>query len=116
MLFQEGEFRSHSGLILPDKIDCDALTEKDWQSVAAWFARRIAFQKAVGVPRGGLRLASALAPYATSGPVLIVDDVLTTGGSMEKARLESPGAIGAVLFARTREVPDWILARFVEAP
>lgn len=115
-LFKHGTFTSHSGLTLPDKIDCDALTEEDWDAVARWFAARLTFSKVIGIPAGGLPLAKALEAYkADSGPVLIVDDVLTTGRSMEEARREHPGAIGAVLFSRTMDVREWITARFIEA-
>lgn len=114
-LFKHGSFMSHSGLLLPDKINCDALTDEDWQANAAWLAARLRFDKVIGIPTGGLAFARALRPYATEGPVLIVDDVLTTGRSMEKARQEHPNAIGCVLFSRTKYVPTWITARFIES-
>ena len=116
-LFKQGEFISHSGLMLADKIDCDALSNDDWNALADWFYVHIpsSFSKVVGVPTGGLKLAKALEPYAKEGAgVLICDDVLTTGKSMEEMRQKYPGAIGVVVFARTRNVPDWITARFVE--
>lgn len=113
-LFKHGAFTSHSGLRLPDKIDCDALTEADWATNAAWVATRMKFGKVIGIPSGGLPFAKALERYATEGPTLIVDDVLTTGRSMEEARREHPDALGVVLFSRTAEVPRWITARFIE--
>jgi hypothetical protein len=67
-----------------------------------------------------LRLAKALEPFASlKGPRLIVDDVLTTGGSMERARDKHrgqgpagrPGIIGAVVFARG-QCPHWIRCLF----
>lgn len=116
-LFQYGAFKSHSGLHLPDKIDCDALTSADWDTAAAWVARKISFQDVVGIPRGGLMFASALQQYKRADGhwhMLIVDDVLTTGRSMFEYRQKYPGAKGAVLFSRTPNVPEWIFARFVE--
>lgn len=113
-LFENGFFVSHSGILLPDKINCDALTTADWDANAAWVASRMKFGRVVGVPSGGLAFARALEGYATSGPPLIVDDVLTTGRSMEEARIRYPEAIGVVLFSRTSNVPIWITARFVE--
>lgn len=114
-LFVHKQFTSHSGLLLPDKIDCDALTKDDWNSVAAWFAKRLKFGKVVGIPRGGLALAEALEPYKSFGPVLICDDVLTTGKSMKTMEMKYPGAIGAVLFSRAKYFPHWITARFIES-
>lgn len=68
------------------------------------------YGKVIGVPRGGLRLAAALLPYERLGyPLLIVDDVLTTGISMQEMRDRFPleEAIGVVIFARG-QCPDWI--------
>ena len=89
-LFTLGEFTSHSGLTLPFKIDCDALTDADLACLADVIANRHAFSRAVGVPRGGLRLAVALQPYINPRltSIMIVDDVLTTGKSMEDTRNE----------------------------
>lgn len=117
-LFIDSEFTSHSGLLLPFKIDCDALTDGDLDTLAAAIARRVrAFRSALGVPRGGVRLADALRPYAAgvrTYPFLIVDDVLTTGKSMEEAR-DRAGAnsIGAVIFARGPCL-EWITPLFIE--
>lgn len=115
-LFKYGAFTSHSGLHLPDKIDCDALTKADWDTLAAWVARRVGFGKVVGIETGGNKFAEALQQHCSPfGPVLIVDDVLTTGKSMEEARAQYPDAVGAVVFSRTKNIPEWIIARFVES-
>ncbi len=113
-LFVRANFVSHSGLPMNWKIECDALTDADIDTLAFVIAGEIAFSDVVGVPSGGMRLAVALQQYATEGPVLIVDDVLTTGRSMEETRERFPGAVGAVLFARGH-VPDWITAVWVLA-
>jgi hypothetical protein len=71
------------------------------------------------VPPGGLRLAETLRPFAFDGPHLIVDDVLTTGRSMErhldelkKARADpGPRYVGAVIFA-SGQCPFWVDALF----
>lgn len=114
-LFKYGAFTSHSGLHLPDKIDCDALTKADWDTLAAWVARRIDFKAAIGIPNGGLAFAQALQQHCKpKGCTLIVDDVLTTGASMEKARCSVEGlSCGVVVFARGK-LPDWVIARFIE--
>lgn len=111
-LFVDGEFTAHSGDTLPFKIDCDALTDTDLATLAADVSRRFPrFRSVKGVPRGGVRFAGALRRYATGSqldPALIVDDVLTTGASMEQAR-EGVGrdVFGIVIFARG-PCPDWI--------
>lgn len=53
-------------------------------------------------------MAVALKPYATGEGLLIVDDVLTTGRSMEKQRSKRE-AKGIVLFARG-PCPLWVEA------
>jgi hypothetical protein len=125
-LFQLGEFRSHMGILLPFKIDCDALTDGDIDCIAAYIASKTFFGMVDGVPYGGCRLAAALEKYAVwEAPfnILIVDDVLTTGASMEDQRADylhiadhdstvhPEDIIGWVIFARA-EPPDWVNAMF----
>lgn len=118
-LFQFGEFRLHSyGLSSDFKIDCDALTDEDIRNVALQLARRLPiFGVVEGIPRGGLRLAKAMVPYADrfSTLALIVDDVFTTGESMEEKRDFRTQVIGAVIFARS-ETPAWITPLFRMTP
>lgn len=111
-LFQLGNFKSHSGESLPWKIDCDGLTEKDWGCLAQMIFDRVErFSEVEGVPKGGLALASVLHLYRyVPGGLLIVDDVLTTGGSMEQHR-NGRDAIGAVVFARG-PCPSWVTPLF----
>ena len=113
-LFQRGEYRLHSGERSWWKIDCDNLTGEDFHTLAAivasWWPQ--GFGRVVGVPRGGLCLAAALDRYVTPGwnkPVLIVDDVLTTGKSMEemRERVSPMPCYGAVIFARG-QCPAWV--------
>ena len=117
-LFQQGNFTLHSGDLSMLKIDCDALTNSDWDTLAALVAKRFPFFKnVVGIPTGGERFAEALKPYITTpmkaGIILLVDDVLTTGASMEEMRekLGSRGIIGVVAFARKRPA-SWIYPIF----
>jgi hypothetical protein len=108
-LFRRGDFTSAAGLVLPFKIECDALTPEDWACIAYVGARMMPpFGRVIGVPRGGLTLAEAMAPYATSGAPLVVDDVWTTGKSMMAAAPHEPW-IGFVAFARG-PLPDNVLA------
>ncbi len=111
-LFKFGWFASHSGFQLPFKIDCgDGFEKGDWEGLAAIIAWKFAFSSVYGIPRGGVDFARALDKYVTPGyPVLIVDDVLTTGRSFldAKAALGNPeGCIGVVVFARGT-CPSWV--------
>ncbi len=111
-MFVLKSFQSHSGMTLPFKIECDSLTKDDWECLACIISTVIGqFGSVEGVPRGGLKLADALEKYKTSGSLLIVDDVFTTGASMEKQR-NRRNAKGAVVFARTTP-PDWIRSIFL---
>lgn len=105
-LFQWGSFRSTGGLQLSWKIECDSLTIADWINLANLIAASVSFGSVEGVPRGGIKLADLLTSKATRGPLLIVDDVLTTGGRMERQRA-GRDAIGVVVFARG-PCPTWI--------
>lgn len=110
-LFRAGTFTMHSGGVAAWKIECDSLTSADWAGLAAMAVERIGpFGNVVGVPRGGIPFADALRPYATTGPRLVVDDVLTTGASM--LEVMRPGDNGLVAFARG-PLPEGIEALFV---
>lgn len=111
-LFQQGKVTLHSGENALWKIECDALTNKDIQTIALMLMEVLPpFDKVEGVPRGGLRLAEALRGYSINGgQLLIVDDVTTTGFSLEKQRT-GRSAIGAVIFARGR-CQDWVTPLF----
>lgn len=117
-LLQLGMFGLASGRPSAYKIECDAMTDGDWEAAAYLVAHRVpAFSYVMGVPTGGYKLARELRKYQTHGADtwLLVDDVWTTGGSMWKARrtahLEGQNVVGAVLFARN--VPeDWVVPVF----
>lgn len=111
-LFQRGEFRLHSGGMSPWKIECDALTDEDLSVLAERASKLLKFGDVIGVPRGGTRFAQFLRAYAQpNGGALIVDDVLTTGKSMEEMRLKYPDAAGMVIFARAL-CPHWVTPLF----
>lgn len=122
-LFKLGDFVSHSGRILDWKIDCDALTNEDWEALA-YIARHdldTRFKGVIGIPTGGSQFAKSLSQYCSDDPelpYLIVDDVLTTGQSMiearRKVRIELPniGKIhGLVVFTRGLG-PAWVTSMF----
>lgn len=106
-LFNAGDFELHSGGRSRLLIDCDALTDDDLAALAEHATTVLPpFGGLLGVARGGLRFAKALEPHVTDGPLLIVDDVLTTGASMEQFRV-SQRDIGVVIFARG-DCPSWV--------
>jgi len=114
-MFESGNFRLHSGDQSLWKINCDCLSTDDWATLAALAGDRLRFSAVVGIPQGGLAFAEGCRKYADLSqplPVLIVDDVLTTGASMEefKARTKGP-VIGCVVFARG-PCPDWVTPIF----
>jgi hypothetical protein len=111
-LFNYGLYDLHSGGTSKYKIDCDFHSMEDLEGFATLAKDFIPkFGAVVGIPRGGLRFASCLEQYVTEGPTLIIDDVLTTGGSMEEARKQYPHAIGLVIYARIIP-PPWVKAIF----
>jgi len=118
-IFQQGDFKSHAGLDLSWKIECDGISNKEWQCIAEIIMdlEKRPFQAAIGIPRGGLIHGTYLNQHSTQNikdPYLIVDDVLTTGGSMETFREESfsdKNSFGWVVFARSIP-PSWCKALF----
>jgi hypothetical protein len=108
-------YRLHSGGRTDWKIDCDALSDESLRTLAKHIASRISFRRVVPVPRGGVRIARFLLSYCRrdSSLVLVVDDVLTTGASMEEAKLQiDDGAVvGVVIFARGA-CPPWVTPIF----
>jgi len=122
-LFQKKRFQMSGGGWSDFKLECDALTPPDYDTLGYLTSRVFAFGEVYGVPTGGTPIANAFRPYATPSErtLLIVDDVLTTGGSMVKARDELahdyPDWIirGLVVFARG-PVPAWITPIFTLNP
>ena len=87
-LFQDGDFKSHAGLPLKWKLECDAITDEEWRCIAKMVMdyQVQPFYKAVGIPRGGLKFAEAMNEYASGNPedqTMICDDVFTTGTSFK---------------------------------
>ena len=117
-LFKAESFVSHSGLDLNWKIECDALSDPEWFTISQMIMEvSPPFREAHGIPRGGVKLGNLLRQYGTKkkeDPICIVDDVLTTGGSMvecAETKFKGENVIGWVVFARSH-MPDWIYALF----
>lgn len=124
-LFEKKEFIMHSGGKGFFKIECDALTHDDVETLALIIAQKIkqftksdgwGIKNVYGVPNGGSRLANALQrrywdPHGEHR--IIIDDVLTTGNSMIEAKkdLGWDNALGIVVFARG-PCPVWITPIF----
>lgn len=123
-LFQLKEKKPNSGQISEFKIECDALTNEDWDCIAFLLSQKLPnFKRAIGVPKGGNVLAQKMQEYATdkeSLPTLICDDVLTTGKSLKRFKdvLQSSDRygdysytndkfIGTVAFSRGK-CPQWV--------
>lgn len=118
-LFQLGSFKLHSGQQSDWKIECDSLTIEDWQALARMAVEILPpFRKVYGVPQGGLPFAACLEMYAKgsqSDPILIAEDVITTGNSIidfvNKQRLPKNEVIGICVFARGK-CPYWVVPLF----
>lgn len=110
-LFVQGDFRLSAGGQSTWKIDCDALTTEDIETLAH-IANLILppFGDVLSVPRGGDRLANAMWKYKTEGPLLVVDDVYTTGKSIRQA-CKNSNDLGLVIFTRS-PVPSWVYPIF----
>lgn len=116
-MFNMGGFTGAGGGQLDWKVECDDLDLFDWDAAAYIVSGGFRFGHVEGVPEGGNLFAQALRKHASYGGLLIVDDVLTTGTSMEKHRAGRE-AQGIVLYARG-PCPSWVqavwtLARWAE--
>lgn len=125
-LFKLGMHVLHSGMVADFKIDCDALTAYEVKALVS-IARRILppFRAVKGIPTGGLAFAKELEWFADpdANTIIIADDVLTTGRSMEEFKAEIisesprgwgrsvPRIEGIVLFARG-PCPQWVAPIF----
>jgi len=118
-LFQSVDFIGHSGKQLNWKIECDAISDSEWWTLAKMIVEYEdrPFQAAIGIPRGGNKLERWLNDYSTQNaddPYLICDDVLTTGGSFHdfvEANFKDKEYFGWCVFARSKP-PLWVNALF----
>ena len=113
-LFQYKKFTLHSGGTSYFKIEFDALSDEDYKTFAKILSKKVKFKEVYGIPRGGIPFENAFLEYKTNdnNNLLIVDDVFTTGGSMEEAKKQFldkgfDEILGVVVFARNK-CPNWI--------
>lgn len=91
-LFQLGKITLNSGKKSFFKIECDALTEEDWDCLAEIAMEEVIpgfkIKEIISVPTGGDPFAKALQKFIDpeGDVILIVDDVLTTGKSIDKVK------------------------------
>lgn len=118
-IFKNGNFVLSSGKESNFKIDCDDLSDEDIEFFARLISQNIEFKEVYGIPTGGNRLANSLLKYCVldyNKPCLIVDDVMTSGKSFEKAKEtlnKYPNIIGVCIFCRDKSVkPDWVRSVF----
>jgi hypothetical protein len=115
-LFETKDFTMHSGDKGSWKIDCDALSDEDLKTIAKLIADKIWFSDVYGIPKGGERLAESLKQYKKEGGCfLIVDDVVTTGRSMNEARKKFGilNTNGVAIFSRKKlDDNHWIRSVF----
>lgn len=115
-LFQLGDFTLHSGQKSKFKIECDALNSDDWQALAMLVTEHVceAASAVVGIPRGGSKFAEAIKNRIRidkSYPILIVDDVMTTGESFRPFE-EMTNRWGVVAFSRGPSPIEWVTPLF----
>lgn len=118
-LFQKIDFISHAGLAMTWKLECDAISDAEWKCLAKIISEieTRPFSNVIGIPRGGIKLQNELLNYVSGNendPVLIVDDVWSTGASFEEftgihiiqQMTENVGWFGWCIFARTRTIDN----------
>lgn len=100
-LFETGSFKLANAGYSSFRINADVLTVDDWNALTHLALQIIPpFGSVVPVPTGGIPFADALKPYTTEGPVLVVDDVLTTGKSIIDMSAQFEDSILLVAFSR----------------
>jgi len=118
-LVQLGDHKLNAGKRSCYKLVCDQFIADNVEALA-WMLRQLAgpYGSVAGIPRGGLSLAAAMEKYrdrSLERTLLLVDDVITTGGSLNRERERLAGQydhiIGVAVFSRG-PLPSWVSAMF----
>jgi hypoxanthine-guanine phosphoribosyltransferase len=121
-MFKWQPFKSHAGKPLSWKIECDDLTQEDIDCLADIISMTHSYRNVEHPPTKSANLINLVSKLALrTSPdgdydYLIIDDVLTTGKSMEDIYRHLytnhyKKTKGVVIFARS-ECPDWITPIF----
>lgn len=125
-IFQRGLFIFSSGRRSDWKVEIDKADDEDIKTLALRGIEKLdGFSKVIPVPKGksgspidnAKRIAEVLQPFAEPDnehlPVLVVDDVYTTGDSINaEMKLHGYNVMGLVLFAHAKP-PPWINAVWI---
>ena len=85
-IFQTGSFETPQGVV-PWRIDCEQLSLDDWEALALMLSEMInPFGTVEAASPSGQPFADSLSKHTSTGPLLIVNDVMFTGRTMETAR------------------------------
>lgn len=118
-LVQIGEVQLNSGQWLDWKLIADDFIRENLEGLVHLIRSKAGpFSHVYGIPRGGSLLEEALFPHASrslQSTCLVVDDVLTTGGSFKRAKEKLSGTyshfIGWTVFSRG-PCPGWVTSVF----
>lgn len=118
-LFQLGDFMVHSNNQSQWKIECDTLIDEDYETLA-WIVAmewNLKYNGVKAIETGGHIFGTKLRKYQQNwtkriNTLLIVDDVLTTGRSMNEIYevwkdAKNIRLIGVIIFARGK-CPEWV--------
>lgn len=109
-LFKLGNFILSSGERTDWVIDCNALSDGDIKAMVSIAIGILPpFGSVVATTHGDMRFVQELSHHSQDGGrLLIAQDVITNGNSMEEAR-DGRDAIGICMFARQKP-PSWVKA------
>lgn len=118
-IFNYGNYTLPSGGRSRWKLDLSELNDEEWVEIADIAIRCLPlFGSVESVPTGGDKLANILHAHRRKDHpnILIVEDVITTGQSMELIRDGRDDAVGLAVFSRMNPPPPWVTPLFYCSP